>query len=166
MKRERHRVAQKVTADFERNNFNTALAAIMELANTAGSFLRMKPAEHRVNCETGGPLCREVAETIVKLMAPIAPHWAEELWHEVLDGEGSVHDQAWPEFDPEQAKANEVELAVQVNGKVRGRVTVPADAAEDVVREAALAAVEQLTAGKNIFKVIVVPGRLVNIVAK
>ena len=166
MKRERHRVAQKVTADFERNNFNTALAAIMELANTAGSFLRMKPAEHRVNCETGGPLCREVAETIVKLMAPIAPHWAEELWHEVLDGEGSVHDQAWPEFDPEQAKANEVELAVQVNGKVRGRVTVPADAAEDIVREAALAAVEQLTAGKNIFKVIVVPGRLVNIVAK
>ena len=138
----------------------------MELANTAGSFLRMKPAEHRVNCETGGPLCREVAETIVKLMAPIAPHWAEELWHEVLDGEGSVHDQAWPEFDPEQAKANEVELAVQVNGKVRGRVTVPADAAEDIVREAALAAVEQLTAGKNIFKVIVVPGRLVNIVAK
>ena len=166
MKRERHRVAQKVTADFERNNFNTALAAIMELANTAGSFLRMKPAEHRVNCETGGPLCREVAETIVKLMAPIAPHWAEELWHEVLDGEGSVHDQAWPEFDPEQAKANEVELAVQVNGKVRGRVTVSADAAEDVVREAALATVEQLTAGKNIFKVIVVPGRLVNIVAK
>ena len=166
MKRERHRVAQKVTADFERNNFNTALAAIMELANTAGSFLRMKPAEHRVNCETGGPLCREVAETIVKLMAPIAPHWAEELWHEVLGGEGSVHDQAWPEFDPEQAKSNEVELAVQVNGKVRGRVTVPADAAEDVVREAALATVEQLTAGKNIFKVIVVPGRLVNIVAK
>ena len=149
MKRERHRVAQKVTADFERNNFNTALAAIMELANTAGSFLRMKPAEHRVNCETGGPLCREVAETIVKLMAPIAPHWAEELWHEVLDGEGSVHDQAWPEFDPEQAKANEVELAVQVNGKVRGRVTVSADAAEDVVREAALATVEQLTAGSR-----------------
>jgi leucyl-tRNA synthetase len=107
-----------------------------------------------------------VAETIVKLMAPVAPHWAEELWHEVIGGEGSIHDQAWPEFDPEQAKANEIELAVQVNGKVRGRVTVPADAAEDAVREQALASVANLTEGKNIFKVIVVPGRLVNIVAK
>ena len=99
-------------------------------------------------------------------MAPIAPHWSEELWHEVIGGEGSVHDQAWPEYDPEQAKADEIELAVQVNGKVRGRITVPADASQDVAREAGLAAVEHVTAGKNIVKVIVVPGRLVNIVAK
>ena len=100
MKRERHRVVGKVTADFERNNFNTAIAAIMELANTTAAFLRVKPAEHRVNCQTGGPLCRDVAETIVKLMAPIAPHWAEELWCGVLGNEESVHAQAWPDFDP------------------------------------------------------------------
>ena len=165
MKRERHRVVGKVTADIERNNFNTALAAIMELSNVAAAFLRLKPAEHRVNCETGGPLCREVAEVIVKLMAPIAPHWAEELWHEALGGEGSVHDQPWPDFDPEQAKSDEVELAVQVNGKVKTKIVVAADAAEDAIREAALVAVSNALAGKEPRKVIVVKGRLVNIVA-
>ena len=165
MKRERHRVVGKVTADIERNNFNTALAAIMELSNVAAALLRLKPAEHRVNCETGGPLCREVAEVIVKLMAPIAPHWAEELWHEALGGEGSVHDQPWPDFDPEQAKSDEVELAVQVNGKVKTKIVVAADAAEDAIREAALVAVSNALAGKEPRKVIVVKGRLVNIVA-
>jgi len=165
MKRERHRVVGKVTADIERNNFNTALAAIMELSNVAAAFLRLKPAEHRVNCETGGPLCREVAEVIVKLMAPIAPHWAEELWHEALGGEGSVHDQPWPDFDPEQAKSDEVELAVQVNGKVKTKIVVAADAEEDAIREAALVAVSNALAGKEPRKVIVVKGRLVNIVA-
>jgi len=166
MKRERHRVVGKVTADFERNNFNTAIAAIMELANAASAFLRLKPADHRVNCQTGGPLCRDVAETLVKLMAPIAPHWAEELWHEVLEGEGSVHEQPWPEFDPEQAKADTVELAVQVNGKVKSKITVPADEAEDAIREAALVAVSRTLEGLDVKKVIVIPSRLVNIVAK
>ncbi len=164
MKRERHRVVGKVTADIERNNFNTALAAIMELANTTAAFLRLKPAEHRVNCATGGPLCRDVAETIVKLMAPIAPHWAEELWHDALGGEGSVHDQPWPAFDPELARADEVELAVQLNGKVKAKIMVAADAAEDAIRETALAAVSGALAGKEPRKVIVVKGRLVNIV--
>ena len=166
MKRERHRVVGKVTADIERNNFNTALAAIMELANTTAAFLRLKPAEHRVNCENGGPLCRDVAETIVKMMAPIAPHWAEELWHDVLEGEGSIHDQPWPTFDPELAKSDEIELAVQLNGKVKGRITVAADADEDTVKQCALDEVAALTAGKTVRKVIVVKGRLVNIVVK
>ena len=166
MKRERHRVVGKVTADIERNNFNTALAAIMELANVTSAFLRLKPAEHRVNCENGGPLCRDVAETIVKLMAPITPHWAEELWHEVLCHEDSVHDQEWPEFDPELAKADEVELAIQINGKVKGRVMVAADADEEDIKQRALDEVAHHTEGKTIRKVIVVKGRLVNIVAK
>ena len=165
MKRQRHRVVGKVTEDIERNNYNTALAAIMELTNAAAAFLRLRDAEHRVGCDTGGPLCRDVAETLVKLMAPIAPHWAEELWHDALDGQGSVHDQAWPEFDPAQAKSDTVELAVQVNGKVKGRVTVEADAAEDDVKAAALQAVEHVLDGKEPRKVIVVKGRLVNIVA-
>ena len=165
MKRERHRVVGKATADIERNNFNTALAAIMELANTTAAFLRLKPADHRVNCQTGGPLCRDVAECIVKLMAPIAPHWAEELWHDALGNEGSVHDQPWPTFDPEQAKADEVELAVQLNGKVKGRVTVAADADEETIKQAALDDVAGLIADKTVRKVIVVKGRLVNVVA-
>ena len=165
MKRERHRVVGKVTADIERNNFNTALAAVMELANTCAAFLRLKPAEHRVNCETGGPLCADVADTIVKLMAPIVPHWAEELWHEVLGHEDSVHDQPWPTFDPELAKADEIELAIQINGKVKGRITVPADADEDTVKQTALDEIAALIDGKTVRKVIVVKGRLVNIVA-
>ncbi|MBE6464100.1 MAG: leucine--tRNA ligase [Eggerthellaceae bacterium] len=166
MKRERHRVVGKVTADFERNNFNTAIAAIMELANTTAAFLRVKPAEHRVNCQTGGPLCRDVAETIVKLMAPIAPHWAEELWCGVLGNEESVHAQAWPEFDPELAKADEVELAVQLNGKVKAKIMVATDEAEDAVKQTALDAIAAQLEGKDVKKVVVVPGRLVNVVAK
>ena len=108
----------------------------------------------------------EVAEVIVKLMAPIAPHWAEELWHAALGHEGSVHSEAWPAFDPEMAKADEVEIAVQVNGKVKARIMVAADAPEDDVRAAGLAAAESAIAGKEVKKAIVVPGRLVNIVAK
>ena len=166
MKRERHRVVGKVTADIERNSFNTALAAIMELANAAAAFLRLKPAEHRMNCETGGPLCTDVAETLVKLMAPIAPHWAEELWHTVLEHEDSVHDQPWPEFDPELAKADEVELAVQVNGKVKSKIMVGADEDEEPIKEKALEAVSRALEGLDVKKVIVIKGRLVNIVAK
>lgn len=166
MKRERHRVTGKVTADFDRYNFNTALAAIMELVNITSDFLRLREAEHRVNCQTGGPLCRDVAETIVLLLAPIAPHWAEELWQNVLENEGSVHKQPWPEFDPELAKADEVELAVQINGKVRAKIMVASDAEEDAIREQALSAVEGELAGKDVVKSIVIPSRLVNIVVK
>ena len=99
-------------------------------------------------------------------MAPITPHWAEELWHTELGHEESIHDQPWPEFDPEAAKADEVELAVQVNGKVKAKIMVGADAEEQAIRETALASVAEQTAGKDIKKVIVIPGRLVNIVAK
>ena len=166
MKRERHRVAGKVTADIERNNFNTALAAVMELANVTAAFLRVKPADHRVNCATGGPLCADVADTIVKLMAPIAPHWAEEMWHDALGHEDSVHEQPWPTFDPELAKADEVELAVQLNGKVKTKVSVAADADEDAIKQTALEAASRALEGLDVKKVIVVKGRLVNIVAK
>ena len=138
----------------------------MELANVAAAFLRLKPAEHRVNCETGGPLCVDVAETIVKLMAPIAPHWAEELWHTALEHDDSVHDQPWPEFDPELAKADEVELAVQVNGKVKSKIMVGADEDEEPIKEKALEAVSRALEGLDVKKVIVIKGRLVNIVAK
>ena len=166
LNRERHRVVGKVIDDFDRNNFNTAIAAIMELCNAAGDYLRKVSPETRESCEHLRALDADVAQVIVKLLAPIAPHWAEELWHTVCGHEDSVHVQPWPEFDPEQAKADEVELAVQVNGKVKARITVAADAAEDDVKAAALAAVATATEGKDIKKVVVVPGRLVNIVAK
>ena len=152
--------------DFDRNNFNTAIAAIMELCNAAGDYLRKCSADQRAACAFSRTFDHEAAEVIVKLMAPMAPHWAEELWRSVLGREGSAYEQPWPEFDPEQAKADEVELAVQVNGKVKAKITVAADAPEDDVRAAALAAVEAALGGKDVKKVVVVPGRLVNIVAK
>ena len=164
--RERHRVVGKVIDDFARNNFNTAIAAIMELVNATGDYLRKNSAEDRAANAELVAFDREIAEVIVKLLAPMAPHWAEELWQDVLDNETSVHKEAWPEFDPNAAKASEVELAVQVNGKVKAKVTVASDAAEDAIRETALEAIADATAGKDIKKVIVIPGRLVNVVAK
>ncbi len=164
--RERHRVVGKVSEDFDRNNFNTALAAIMELSNAAGEYLRAFSPEVRSNCPDHQALDAEVAETIVKLMAPIVPHWAEELWQTVLGREGSVHNAPWPEWDPDQAKDNQVELAVQLSGKVKARITVAADAPQEEVLAAAKAAVSNALEGKTIVKEIVVPGRLVNIVAK
>ena len=102
----------------------------------------------------------------MKLLAPFAPHWAEELWTTVLGNEPSIHNQPWPEFDPEKAKDDEVELAVQINGKVKARITVAADADQEAVKAVALEAVQDAVAGKDLKKVVVVPGRLVNIVAK
>ena len=163
--RERHRVVGKVIDDFARNNFNTAIAAIMELVNATGDYLRKNSAEDRAANAELAAFDKEVAEVIVKLLAPMAPHWAEELWRDVLGNETSVHKEAWPEFDPNAAKASEVELAVQVNGKVKAKITVAADAAEDAIRETALEAIADATAGKDIKKVIVIPGRLVNVVA-
>ena len=159
--RERHRVVGKVIDDFERNNFNTAIAAIMELTNAASDYLRTNDPAAR-----DAAYDRDIAETLVKLLAPIAPHWADELWQTVLGYTDSVHQEDWPTFDPEKAKAAEVELAVQVNGKVKARITVAADAAEDAVKQTALDAVSQALGGKDVKKVIVVKGRLVNIVAK
>lgn len=164
--RERHRVVGKVIDDFARNNFNTAIAAIMELVNATGDYLRKNSAEDRAANAELAAFDKEIAEVIVKLLAPMAPHWAEELWQDVLDNETSVHKEAWPEFDPNAAKASEVELAVQVNGKVKAKITVASDAAEDAIRETALEAIADATAGKDIKKVIVIPGRLVNVVAK
>ena len=165
--RERHRVVGKVSDDFDRNNFNTAIAAIMELSNVTGEYLRAFSPEARGACPDHQALDAEVAATLVKLMAPIAPHWADELWQTVLGHpDSSVHAQPWPEYDPEAAKADEVELAVQVNGKVKAKITVAADAAEEAIREEALAAVARALEGKDVKKVVVVAGRLVNIVAK
>ena len=165
--RERHRVVGKVSDDFDRNNFNTAIAAIMELSNVTGEYLRAFSPEARGACPDHQALDAEVAATLVKLMAPIAPHWAEELWQTVLGHpDSSVHSQPWPEYDPEAAKADEVELAVQVNGKVKAKITVAADAPEEAIREEALAAVARALEGKDVKKVVVVAGRLVNVVAK
>jgi leucyl-tRNA synthetase len=162
LNRERHRVIGKVTADIERFALNTAIAAMMELLNAASEYRRAVGPGSRDRVLEG-----QVAETLTLLIAPFAPHMAEELWREVLGGDESVHRQAWPSFDPAAAAADEVEIAVQVNGKVRAKLTIAADAAEDVVREAALALprIEEQLAGLTVRKVVVVPKKLVSIVA-
>ena len=164
--RERHRVVGKVVDDFARNNFNTAIAAIMELSNAIGDYVRRCSAAERQASEFSREFDIEVAEVLVKLMAPIAPHWADELWQTALGHTDSVHTQAWPTYDLDKAKADEVELAVQVNGKVKARITVAADAQNDVIEASAREAVATDLDGKDVKKVVVVPGRLVNIVAK
>ncbi|MCL2827062.1 MAG: class I tRNA ligase family protein, partial [Eggerthellaceae bacterium] len=162
--RERHRVAGKVADDFERNNFNTAIAAIMELSNAAGDYLRKAPPALRQDDARLAAQDAEVAGVLVRLLAPIAPHWAEELWQGALGHEGSVHLQDWPAFDPELAKAHEAELAVQVNGKVRAKIMVADGTPEEAIKEAALAVVAKHIEGKAVKKTVVVPGQLVSVV--
>lgn len=166
LNRERHRLVGKVVEDVERNNFNTAIAAIMELSNAVGNYLRAASAEERAQDAELAAFDRELADVLVELMAPFTPYWSEELWHTPLGHDTSVHEQPWPEFDLALAAADEVELAVQINGKVKTRITVAADAAEEAIRETALEAVSKATEGKNVVKVIVIPDRLVNIVVK
>ena len=166
LNRERHRLVGKVVEDIERNNFNTAIAAIMELSNAVGNYLRAASAEERAQDAELAAFDCELADVLVELMAPFTPHWSEELWHTPLGHDTSVHEQPWPEFDLALAAADEVELAVQINGKVKTRITVAADAAEEAIRETALEAVSKATEGKNVVKVIVIPDRLVNIVVK
>ena len=166
LNRERHRLVGKVVEDIERNNFNTAIAAIMELSNAVGNYLRAASAEERAQDAELAAFDRELADVLVELMAPFTPHWSEELWHTPLGHDTSVHEQPWPEFDLALAAADEVELAVQINGKVKTRIKVAADVAEEAIRETALEAVSKATEGKNVVKVIVIPDRLVNIVVK
>jgi len=161
--RERHRVVGKVTEDVERFQFNTALAAMMELLNAAGDYRRAVPDNAR-----DAALEREVAETLVLLLAPYAPHMCEELWREMLGRDRSVHRETWPAYDASLAVADEVEIVVQVNGKVRGRVVLDASASDEEIRSAALALprIMEQTEGRTIQKVVVVPGKLVSIVVK
>ena len=141
-----HEMGIKCTNDFDRGQFNTAISAVMELTNAASKYVNDVDAEKR-----DGALCHRVAHDIVTMLAPICPHW--------------VYNEPWPEFDAAQAKSDTVEIAVQIKGKVRARIQVAADASKEELEAAAREAVAEQIAGKTVKKVVVVPGRLVNIVA-
>ncbi len=147
--RKLHQTIQKVTEDLDAMRFNTAIAAMMELTNHL-TPLPVRP--------------RAVLRTFVLLLAPFAPHLAEELWS-ALGHTTTLAYEPWPAFDPALTKADQIEVPVQVNGKVRAKITVPADIDKAGLEKAALAdeRVQALIAGKT-FKVIVVPGKLVNVV--
>ncbi len=160
LNREIHRVIGKVTDDIDRFNLNTAIAAIMELTNTISAYIKLPVA---LRDEV---LCRRGAETLTLLLAPMAPHMAEELWSRVLDNEkkGSVHTQPWPKHDPSQALAETIELAVQINGKVKARVLVALEATDDEIKAEALKAAEPALEGREPKKTIIVKGKLVSFV--
>ena len=159
--RERHRTLAKCTEDFDRGQFNTAISAMMELVNAASAYINAVPAAER-----DAALTALVACDIVSVLAPICPFACEELWHAALGREGSVYTAPWPEFDAAEAAADEVEIAVQVLGKMRARVMVPAGADAAAMQAAAEAAVAKHIEGKTVVKAICVPGKLVNLVVK
>jgi leucyl-tRNA synthetase len=159
LRRTVHKTIRKVTDDLdERFHFNTAIAAVMELVNAIQAFTPKNDPRH-------APVLREALEGVVLMLHPFVPHFTEELW-EGLGRKGGIEKTGWPVFDPAAAVDDELLIVVQVNGKLRGRVTVPADAAESAVKGAALAdeKVRSFLAGTEPRKVVYVPGKLVNIV--
>ncbi len=148
--RKLHQTIQKVTEDLDGMRFNTAIAAMMELTNHL-TGLSVRP--------------RAAVETLVLLLAPFAPHLAEELWS-ALGHPSTLAYEPWPTFDPALTRADEVEVPVQVNGKLRSKVRVPAGISKEALEAVALAdeRVRALIDGKTVRKIIVVPGKLVNIV--
>jgi leucyl-tRNA synthetase len=155
--RKAHQTIRKVTDDIEHSwQFNTAVAAVMELANAVAEVPREKPA---------APVLRLALESIVRLLSPLVPHFAEELWT-ALGHQPSILAAGWPEFSDAACAEDVLEIPVQVNGKLRAHVTVPAGASEDEVRAAALAneTVQKHLGAAPVRKVIYVPGRMLNIV--
>lgn len=161
LRRVHHATVCKVTDDIsERFNFNTAISSIMELVNALYGY-KEKAATPDL------AVIREVIRDIVLLLAPFAPHITEELWQSIGE-QGSVHQQLWPAADPEALVAEEVEIVVQINGKVRDKVVVPAglDARQIEAQVHELGRIRDLLDGKQVVKVITVPDKLINIVVK
>jgi leucyl-tRNA synthetase len=165
LRHETHRTIERVTNDFEGLRYNTAVAAMMELSNAFGDF-KVEPAAASPSDVFAA---REALEALIVMLAPFAPHFSEELWEASGHEGGLLRGEApWPACDPALARKDEVEIAVQVNGKLRGRVSVAASATEDETRRAALSdeRVRAWVDGKQIVKTVVVPGRLVNVVVR
>lgn len=155
-----HNTIKKVSEDIEtRFNFNTAISAVMELVNGIYPY-REKEQQNMA-------IIREAMENLIILLAPFAPHFSEELW-EAIGKQGSVHQMPWPQYDKEALQAEEIEVVLQINGKVRERVMVPAQLnskeLEKIVLGTARAQAE--IAGKTVVKIIAVPGKLVNVVVR
>ena len=162
LRRVLHNTIKKVTDDIEqRFNFNTAISAMMELVNALYVY---KEAQKNYNAG----LVYETVSALLRLLAPFVPHVTEELWHGVIDADSSVHAQSWPKAEAEAMKVDNVEIVLQVNGKVKGRLVVPAEAGREELEKLALAdehIAAMVDVGK-IVKIVCVPGRLVNIVAR
>ena len=155
--RKTHKMIKAITEDIERFSFNTAIAKLMEFTNY---LYEIKKSSKISNSSL-------VISNFLIMLSPFAPHIADELWHQ-LGNKESICKQSWPTYDPVLIIETEVTIAVQVNGKLRDTIVVPADAAEEQIRAKALASdkVKHFIEGKQVIKLIVVPGKLVNIVVK
>jgi len=162
LRRVLHSSIKKITEDIqERFNFNTAISTIMELVNAMYVYKEQQPAAPHAS------LMRETVSALLKMLAPFAPHISEELWFTTISGE-SVHKQSWPTYDPEAIKREEVEIVLQVNGKMRDKIVVPVTLSPDELERLALAQekVKSMLEDKQIVKIISVPQKLVNIVVR
>ncbi len=159
LERTRHVTIQRVTRDFERFKFNTAVAALMELSNALGRALEEKTASK--------VCCAAALDTLIQLLHPIAPHLTEELW-EARGHDETLLDSDWPEADEQKLRKERLTLVVQVDGKLRDRVEVDAAWGEREVRSAVLESekVREHLAGRELLKTVLVPGRLVNLVTR
>ncbi len=168
LQRKLHQTIKRVSDDFQgRWHFNTSIAAIMTLVNELYALETRVAAGDSPAKAVPIPLLADIQRTLALLLAPFAPYLAHELW-EMLGEKGSLLRAPWPKYDPVLAKEEEIELPLQVNGKLRSHIVVPADAADELVRERALSdeKIGSMIAGKQIVKVIVVSGKLVNIVVR
>ncbi len=176
IQRKLHQTIKRVSDDFQgRWHFNTCVAAIMELVNELYAAEEnvartpLRQAQGRLSPEKAVPetLLAAVQRDLVLLLAPFAPYLAHELW-EMLRQRGSLLRAPWPKYDPALAKEEEIEIPVQVNGKLRNLIVVPEDAPEETIRDRALSdeKIKSLIAGKQIVKIIVVPCKLINIVVR
>ena len=159
--REYNRTIAKCTHDFEAMQFNTAISAIMELVNAASAYLNATEGADR-----DAALCQYVAMGIVCALQPICPHWSEELYHAQLHQTGAAFNAPWPPFDEALATTDDVEIAVQVCGKVRTHVRVPRGSSVADLQQVGRTAAARWIEGKTVVKVIAVPDRLVNVVAR
>jgi leucyl-tRNA synthetase len=171
--RKLHQTIQRITDDFSgRWHFNTSVAAMMELLNACMANQDLFAANSNSNANSHSKVprafCAEVQRNLVLLLNPFAPYLAAELWSVLGEDPNSLLRHPWPQADPVLAKEDEVEIVVQLNGKLRARLTVPHDAGDDAVREAALNddKVKEALAGKQIVKVVIVKNKLVNLVVK
>ena len=163
--RKLHQTIRKITQDFSgRWHFNTCIAAVMELVN---EITAAEPGLAEMPPEAAARLMASIMSSLILMLAPFAPYLAAELWSET-GGAGALLRQPWPGFDPDLAREAELEVPVQVNGKLRAVVRLPLDAGNDAMQQAALAEprVQAAIAAKQVVKVIVVPGKLINIVIK
>jgi leucyl-tRNA synthetase len=157
--RQRHIAVERVTRDMQRFHFNTTVSALMELLNALTKAVEEKTASRG--------MCEQTLDTVLQLLHPVAPHITEEIWERRghLD---SLMNSTWPQYDEEKTRSEEITLVVQVDGKLRDRLQIDAEAEEQVIRAAALASarIQQHLEGREITKTVVVPRRLINLVTR